>query len=150
MARRSITFSVPGKPRGLPRPRVAVVHGQPRVYDSKSAKALKARIRAAYLDAAGLHVPHKGRVTVQIDACFKPPSKWRVALRKAAYGNPATTGDDVDNIAKAVLDALNECAYDDDRQVSDIKSGKYYGPVPNTLVSLLLHDYQETGGRADG
>ena len=43
---------------------------------------------------------------------------------------------DCDNIAKSILDALNNVAYYDDSQICKLSVEKYYGEVPKVIVSL--------------
>ena len=43
---------------------------------------------------------------------------------------------DVDNIEKAVLDALNGIAYKDDARVCLTGCGKYYGREPGLVITI--------------
>ena len=145
---RTVTFTVPGKPRGLPRPRATARGGYVRFYGSASAKKLLARIRAAYLAAAGKHVPHQGAVELWVSAFFAAPTR----LRKADRGRLADEAashvgkPDLDNIIKAVCDALNELAWEDDSQVAYITASKNYGASPQLWVRVLFADADPAGG----
>lgn len=50
---------------------------------------------------------------------------------------------DCDNIAKAILDALNKVAYDDDKQVVELFVRKRYSLEPYVLVTLETIDNVE-------
>lgn len=43
---------------------------------------------------------------------------------------------DIDNLAKAVMDALNGIAYEDDKQVVELHLYKYYSNEPRTEIEL--------------
>lgn len=54
-------------------------------------------------------------------------------LRKSA---PMLPREDVDNVAKAVLDALTCVAWHDDKQVADLHVKKRYGDTGYTEVTI--------------
>lgn len=43
---------------------------------------------------------------------------------------------DIDNLAKFILDALNTVAYEDDKQVSVLKSAKLYAEKDSVVVKV--------------
>ena len=49
---------------------------------------------------------------------------------------------DVDNILKAVFDALQGCAYEDDCQIVVIHSEKMYSESP--FVEVVIDEYKRT------
>ena len=80
-----------------------------------------------------------GEIKASIVAVFPVPksdSKKKRAQKLEGTIRP-TTKPDCDNIAKAVLDALNHIAYDDDSQVVSLEVQKKYGEEPKTIVTLL-------------
>lgn len=108
---------VPGTPRAQPRPRV---FGRGRVVSNSDASAeFKASIRVAFLRCRD-RTKLSGPVRMTIDAIF---SRKKHTGDLAPYiGRP-----DGDNIAKAVKDALNGLAYDDDSQVCELIVRKMVG-----------------------
>lgn len=111
-----IIITVPGEPIARPRQRVGMVQGHARTFtDGKHpVHAYKAAIRLAY-QAACDAAPTDQPVTVLIEAVFsRPKSKCWKSKPMPSY--PHTSKPDVDNIAKAILDALNGIAYRDDSQ----------------------------------
>lgn len=102
------TFHV-GEVMGAPRPRFTKRGGRP--YMPSAYSAYKEKIARAYREAGGAEMG--GPVSVTIDIMrHLPGSRPRRVLEE-----PDTVRPDVDNVAKAVLDALNGVAYADDAQV---------------------------------
>ena len=71
-----------------------------------------------------------------VKSYVKPKSDFRKAERIAALNGELkpTTKPDADNILKAILDALNEVAYDDDRYIYKIVIERFYAEIPRTEV----------------
>lgn len=74
--------------------------------------AYKRRVAEAYRAAGGEHMG-AAPVAVTIDVMRELPG----SRPKRVSAEPDTVRPDVDNIAKAVMDALNGVAYEDDSQV---------------------------------
>ena len=130
----AITFSVPGDPVPQPRPRVSTAGGFARAYVPKQhpvhayRQAVAAAARAAGLTQTG------DPLNVVIDAVFRRPKSH---LNKAGVKATAPTlpRPDVDNVAKAVLDALQD-VIGDDTNVSRLVVEKSYGPEARTTVRI--------------
>ena len=130
----SIAFSVPGDPVPQPRPRVSTVGGFGRAYVPKThpvhayRQAVAAAARAAGLTDTG------EPLNVVIDAVFGRPKSHltKSGVRATA---PALPRPDVDNIGKAVLDALQD-VMGDDSLVSRLVVEKSYGPEARTTVRI--------------
>ena len=130
----SLTFSVPGDPVPQPRPRVSTRGGFARAYVPKShaVHPYRAAIAAA-ARAAGL-TPTGEPLNVVIDAVFaRPKSHLRKSGVKADA--PVLPRPDVDNIAKAVLDALQD-VMGDDTNVARLVVEKSYGMEARTTVRI--------------
>lgn len=120
-------FTIPGEPKGKARPRVNT--STHRAYTPEETRQYEQLVRYAYLGAypAGQRF-HSGPCSIEITACFPVPSSWsRKKQEMALIGllEPQRKPD-CDNIAKAVLDALNGLAYQDDSQVTKLKIRKCY------------------------
>ena len=130
----AITFSVPGDPVPQPRPRVSTAGGFARAYVPKQhpvhayRQTVAAAARAAGLTDTG------DPLNVVIDAVFGRPKSH---LTKAGVKPTAPTlpRPDVDNIGKAVLDALQD-VMGDDTNVSRLVVEKSYGPEARTTVRI--------------
>jgi len=130
----SITFSVPGGPVPQPRPRVSTRGGFARAYVPAQhpvhayRQSLAAAARAAGLGETG------DPLYVVIDAVFvRPKSHMTKAGVKATA--PRLPRPDVDNIAKAILDALQD-VIGDDTNVARLVVEKSYGQEARTTVRI--------------
>lgn len=131
----AISFSVPGDPVPQPRPRVSTRGGFARAYvpATHAVHAYRRAIAAAAREAgAGVH---GDPVDVVIDLVFSRP-KSHIRKTGLAKNAPALPRADLDNCAKAVLDALNGVAWEDDAQVSRLVVEKSYGTEARTTVRI--------------
>lgn len=117
-----IEFYYHGSVRGQGRPRFTrsgsgYVHVHPKDEDI----AYRRDLRAAYLEQVGRDGFGDEPVSVCI-SIWRPLPKSRP---KKVSTEPDTYKPDADNIAKAVLDALNGLAFEDDRQVVSLSVIKY-------------------------
>ena len=130
----AITFSVPGNPVPQPRARVSTRGGFARAYvpskhpvhDYRTQLAVAARL-------AGL-TPTGEPLSVVIDAVFERPKSHR--NKSGVKGTaPKLPRPDVDNVAKAVLDALQD-VMGDDTMVARLVVEKSYGQEARTTVRV--------------
>lgn len=121
-----ITFSIPGDPVPQPRPRVTTRGGFGRAYVPRSHAVHGFREAVQLAARAAGATPHGEPVEVVIDAVFARPKSHR-------KDGPALPRQDVDNLAKSVLDALTGIAWDDDRQVRRLVIEKSYGEARTTV-----------------
>lgn len=130
----AITFSVPGNPVPQPRAKVSTAGGFARAYVPKAhpVHAYRHAIQLAAIDA-GLK-PLAGTVQVVIDAVFARPKSH---MRKSGVrpDAPQLPRPDVDNLAKAVLDAIGPIL-GDDTQVSRLVVEKSFGTEARTTVRI--------------
>lgn len=135
----TIDFVVPGKPVGKGRPRVTR-HG---TYTPEATRGYQRAVQWAWKKAGGKRMPKDTALGVIIQAYLPIPSG--VGKKKRAEWDRLcryhTKRPDGDNIAKAVLDALNGLAYDDDSAVSCLTVGKGYSEQPRTVV--MIHTIRE-------
>jgi Holliday junction resolvase RusA-like endonuclease len=130
----AVTFTIAGEPVPQPRPRVSTAGGFARAYVPKEhpvhayRHSLAAAARAAGLGETG------EPLNVVIDAVFqRPKSHMNKAGVKATA--PRLPRPDVDNIAKAVLDALQD-VIGDDTTVARLVVEKSYGTEARTTVRI--------------
>ena len=130
----AITFSVPGNPVPQPRARVSTRGGFARAYvpskhpvhDYRTQLAVAARL-------AGL-TPTGEPLSVVIDAVFERPKSHR--NKSGVKGTaPKRPRPDVDNVAKAVLDSLQD-VMGDDTMVARLVVEKSYGEEARTTVRV--------------
>lgn len=127
-----LQFTVPGEPRGKGRPRF----GNGRTYtDAKTVayERLIAGQAAAAMPCPATELP----VYVRVDIYKGVPKSWPMWRRKRALEALEIPGKpDLDNVAKAVLDALNGVAYADDTQVVRLVVQKAYSLDPRLEVTV--------------
>jgi len=130
----AITFTVPGDPVPQPRVRVSTRGGFARAYvpskhpvhDYRTQLAVAARL-------AGL-TPTGEPLDVVIDAVFERPKSH--LLKKGVKATaPKLPRPDVDNVAKAVLDALQD-VMGDDSLVARLVVEKSWGAEARTTVRV--------------
>ena len=131
----AISFTVPGDPVPQPRPRVSTRGGFARAYvpAKHAVHSYRAAIASA-AKAAGAGV-HGDPVEVVIDLVFARP-KSHLRKNGLAKHAPRYPRPDVDNATKAVLDALNGVAWEDDSQVTRLVVEKTYGMEARTTVRI--------------
>jgi Holliday junction resolvase RusA-like endonuclease len=130
----AVTFTIAGEPVPQPRPRVSTRGGFARAYVPKEhpVHAYRKAIAEA-ADEAGL-VAQDEPLNVVIDAVFeRPKSHLNKAGVKATA--PRLPRPDVDNIAKAILDALQD-VIGDDTLVARLVVEKSYGQEARTTVRI--------------
>jgi Holliday junction resolvase RusA-like endonuclease len=130
----AITFSVTGDPVPQPRPRVSTVGGFGRAYVPKTHPVHAYRQAVALAARAAGLVQATAPVSVIVDAVFaRPKSHLNKSGVKASA--PALPRPDVDNLGKAVLDALQE-VMGDDTNVSRLLVEKTWGTEGRTTVRV--------------
>lgn len=139
-----VTFTVYGKVRGQGRPRFTGKNrrkGKKTAYEKPEDTAYKKAIAKAYKQAAN-GAKFAGEVSISVYVFRKMPASYK------GNSEPDTYKPDIDNITKAVMDALNGVAYDDDKQVTQLRVVKlprekqlareymrvYVGAVHNGLI----------------
>ena len=138
----TVTFKVPGEPVGKGRPRFARVGDSVKTYTPRETQAYEERVRTAYRAAGGPHMGDRA-LCVRITAYCPIPASVSKARRLAmARGfELPTKKPDCDNVMKVVCDALNGCAYDDDKQIVSAVVLKKYAEIPR--VEIMLYDGEE-------
>ena len=129
-----ISFTVPGEPVPQPRPRVSTRGGFARAYVPakhpvhayRQAVALAAKL-------AGLK-PITEPIQVCVVSVFERPKSHVTGRGVVKATAPRVPRPDVDNIAKAVLDALGD--FFDDTLVESLQVSKSYGTAAHTKVVI--------------
>ncbi len=140
----TIAVFVPGDPKGQPRPRAFARNGRASVYDPHTAEGWKSQIARALEGKLPEHATI-GPVVVSMDFRFARPKGHfgKRGLRDAAprwhHGKP-----DLDNLAKAVLDALSILrVWEDDRQVIELVLAKRWaepGEGPGMVLEVVTRE----------
>lgn len=151
----TISVFIPGDPKGQPRPKAFAFRGHARVYDPGTAEGWKAAIALALRPWVG-RTMLAGPVWVSLDFRFRrAASDYRKTgeltkgARRHHVGKP-----DVDNCAKAVLDACTTLGlWHDDGQVVALHVTKRYAAREERAgLQLVVQEVQADArdGRACG
>lgn len=128
------TFTVPGKPQGKGRPRFTK---SGRIYTPRKTSEYEALIKRMYLLQGGKLFETAVRLSVLI--LYPIPKNTPMKKRQLmTNGNDLPTRKpDGDNVEKAVADALNGVAYNDDSQIVVAQWEKRYAS-DNDHVGLVV------------
>ena len=129
-----ISFTVPGDPVPQPRQRFTVVAGFPKPYkDEKHPVHAYRQAVALAAKLAGLK-PITDPIQVCVVSVFERPKSHTTGRGVLKATAPRIPRPDVDNLAKAVLDALGD--YFNDTLVESLQVSKSYGTTAHTKVVI--------------
>ena len=117
------------------RPRVTMVGGRARAYTPKKSADYERHIAREWA-----HERQSAAVRLDIVFGMPIPQSWSKKQQDAAASGLTLPSKkpDIDNLIKAVMDALNGVAYDDDNQVIELSAKKVYAPEPYVAIWLRL------------
>jgi Holliday junction resolvase RusA-like endonuclease len=129
-----VNFTIPGEPKAKARPRVTK---KGIAYTPKETTEYENWVRQCYVTGNQGKIL-KGQIKVIINAYFSIPKSTSQKKQKEMknFLLRPTKKPDTDNIAKIVLDSLNKIAFDDDKQVIDLRVLKFYSENPRVEVTL--------------
>ncbi|WP_462419995.1 RusA family crossover junction endodeoxyribonuclease [Salinicoccus sp. Marseille-QA3877] len=136
-----IEFKVEGRPVPQPRPRVYTTRsGQSRAVNSSKSKVYKRLVKLtakSYMNRERITLTEKP-LSVALTFVFKPPKSYAKSKLKAVESGELryVKKPDLDNLAKSVLDALNETIYKDDSQIINLSLNKEYGHDDHVLIKI--------------
>lgn len=127
-----IAFEVLGLPKPQARPRVFRMGAKIITHSPKTSwyqivywAAVQHRARAVLT----------GPLKMEITLILPLPHSW--SKKKKAAAKYVSVRPDLDNYAKAVLDAFNNaCVWNDDGQVAELIIRKIYGEEPKAIISV--------------
>ena len=125
-----VEFTVPGIPEGKGRPRVT----RNGTYTPSKTREYEKKVRLCWAEQSPLQA--------EITAFFPLPRSLSRKKRSAMDRTKHTKKPDADNLAKAILDALNGFAYKDDSMVSVLSVKKINTEgVPH--VDVLIREVED-------
>lgn len=132
------SFVVPGPPKGKERPRVTK-HG---AYTPTSTVEYENYVRTCYEQQCPDIYFGQQSIKVSAVAYVTPLKKYKKQERLDALANLThpRSKPDVDNIIKAVLDALNKVAFDDDYYIYELHIVKKFTDEPRLEISIVTED----------
>lgn len=137
---KKITFTIPGEPKSKGRPRFSTRGGFVKTYtDSQTASYENlAKLCCREAMVKGSLTRLEGEILAEIKAYYKIPKSTskKQRIRFICDLDRPCKKPDTDNIAKIILDALNDIAYEDDKQIVVLHVEKHYSDTPSVEVKL--------------
>ena len=135
-----LKFEVPGSPIGQGRPKFSTINGHAKAYDPEKSRNYKAYVKLLATQA----MKEQGFTMIDGPCCLDilaffevPKSKSKKFRERALLGlERPTKKPDIDNIVKALQDALNGLAYKDDSSIVYLSVAKCYSEIPRVEVIL--------------
>jgi Holliday junction resolvase RusA-like endonuclease len=131
-----IHFSVPGQPIGKGRPRVGKRGNHAIMFTPAKTVSYENLVKHAAFEAMAGAALIEGPVRAVVHmACQIPASwSWKRSAQAMRHEIRPTTKPDIDNVLKAIFDAINGVVWKDDVQVCDCQIRKYYSDSPCVKV----------------
>ena len=136
---REVSFRVETKPIAKGRPRYVFFGGNRHAYTPKKTADYEALIADQYMKMAdyykyGLDVPLIVSLSFGLPIPKSTPKSRREAMNDGLIRHMKKP--DVDNLVKAVLDALNGVAWEDDSQIVRVCAEKFYSKDPYIYIRI--------------
>lgn len=142
----TITFEVPGEPKGKGRPRFQRRGEFVHTYTPNDTASYENLVAVMYYNAVRdmkQNLKLEGPIAMDAYIYFGVPKSKSKKMQKAMLSGEVmpTIKCDIDNVVKIILDGLNKVAFDDDKQVTDLTAHKRYSDQPRVVISLKeLHE----------
>jgi Holliday junction resolvase RusA-like endonuclease len=135
----SVYFVVTGKPVGKGRPRASTRGGFVRMYTDAKTLGYEAAIADEAARAMSGAEPFETPMQMQVSCYYPIPKSWPKKIKQGAIDEEVfpKVKPDLDNVVKAVLDALNGVVYLDDAQVVNLVATKRYATEPRVEVYVF-------------
>ncbi len=134
----SVTFFVPGQPVGKGRPRAARRGSHIQLYTPEKTASYESLVATAAHGAMRGAAPITGACHVEMDIRLAVPLSWSAKKRNQALEGLVfpTKKPDMDNVLKAVFDAINGIVWEDDVQAVYVQAVKRYSAIPGVSVQV--------------
>ena len=81
-----------------------------------------------------------GAVSIKMNFYFQPPKNTSKKMMLEICNTPRLKKPDLDNLEKAILDALNGIAWHDDNQVYKIETEKLYAKEDRIVIEVVYEN----------
>ena len=134
----TVTFTVPGEPVGKGRARFARRGAFVSAYTPEKTVRYENMVGLAADLAMNGRPLFTGACSIKVEAYCSIPQSWSKKKRAAAMAGTLrpTTKPDLDNILKALGDAMNSVVFHDDKQIAEVAMGKFYADTPRLEVAV--------------
>lgn len=130
-----IAFTIPGQPVGKGRPKFARRGAFVSAYTPQKTASYESLVKLVASQPMRGHDLLTGPLVAIIDARVTPPVSWSKKKKaEALESGLLTSKPDLDNLAKAVLDACNGIVFQDDAQIAVLLAAKAYADTAYTNV----------------
>ena len=131
-----VAFFVPGPPVGKGRPRAFRMGKGVRMFTPEKTASYESLVATSGHAAMEGRAPFSGACEAVMEIRLQVPASWSKKRQAMALdgGLRATKKPDVDNVVKAVFDALNGIVWQDDVQVVALAVLKRYASTPGVCV----------------
>jgi len=135
-----VIFDVPGDPKGKGRPRFSRFGKFTKVYTDQQTLDYETAIGVSAAHAMGSSQPIETPVAVFLYVRLPIPMSYSKKRSEACLNGSEhpTKKPDIDNVAKAFLDAMNGIVYKDDTQVVQLHVNKVY--AKESGVDVLIKE----------
>jgi Holliday junction resolvase RusA-like endonuclease len=125
------------------RHRSVITNGKYIAYTPKKTAQYEKIIRCHAIKEMGNRVPFDAAVVIVVIFCFSPPKSWSKKKKEEVISNHSfhVFKPDVDNLLKAVKDALTGIVYEDDKLVCQAIVSKQYSKIPG--LHILVEEAEE-------
>lgn len=129
---------IPGVPVGKGRPKFSTFNGHAVAYTPQKTVNYETLVKLAFQQSGETAFDKETQLRAEINAYFPIPKSTSKKKREQMERGLIlpTKKPDTDNIAKAILDALNGIAYYDDAQICELHVYKFYSSNPRAEVFL--------------
>lgn len=135
---KEVYFIVEGRVQPKQRPKVYrnKYTGKAHAITPRQTVEYEDKVKASYIDAEG--IKFEGAVEMVVNIYVEIPKSVSKKKRAEMLLNerPITKTGDIDNLFKAISDALNGLAYDDDSQIVDGYIHKYYSEQAKAEITI--------------
>lgn len=135
-----LDFKVMGKIVGKQRPRATTFGGHARIYTPKETMNYENLVKFSFLEKYPNFIPYDNETAIKVHIrAYKPiPKAYSKKKRQLALDGiiRPKTKPDLDNIAKSILDGLNQVAFVDDKCVVDLHIEQYYHQVEFVFITI--------------
>lgn len=118
----------PTKIKGKDRPRYRRIGKFVSTYTPKATKNFEEDVANQFIEQCGkISQEYKNcEITVELSVGMAMPKSWSKKKKEQMRGKGNTSTPDLDNIVKAIFDALNGIAYEDDSQITFFSVSKHW------------------------
>lgn len=143
-------FMVLGEPKGKGRPRFARRGNYVHTYTPDKTREYEDQVLDSYLELYRGQPPLQGALSMGIVARFGMPKSLSKVKKRALACTAHVKAPDSDNLAKAVQDALNGVAYEDDKQISMLTVTKSYVAIDEEPhISVFIEELSDGLGAVE-